>query len=593
MKRFITIFLGVALAASLIIACATPGAQRQTGVFRGSAVGYVGTMIVEVEVNRGNIRRIDVVQHNETPILSDVAFQRVISAVVNEGNLNVDNVTGATFTTMALRTAITEALTSAGIDTGAMMRPRQRPVGGQTIYKQADVIVIGGGGAGLAAAVSAAQNGSSVIVLEKLAFLGGCTLISGSGFNAVNPRIQMAENPPIYDSIDLHFQQTWDAGDRRADPAIVRVMVENALDAIYWLTDLGLEWDQRVKMIPGGLHRRANTPTLPLGIGFIEVYQRFIDRVGSNVEVLLETRATELITEGGRVVGVKATNADNNTVVVRANNGVVMATGGYSANVEMRMYFDRQWGGILDRRVLNTNLPGSMGDGIVMGQAIGANLVGMEYTQLVPFGHPGTGAPSGLIGGSVEDTLYINLEGRRFINENSRRDDLTLAAFDQTDTVLIVVMDSRTLPTGYEYNIFNETHNFMVEYGHAFRADTLEELAVLIGVPVNAFLQTIMDFNAAVDAGRCEFGRTDFRGRIETPPFLAGPRVPTVHHTMGGLQIDTYARVIHKNGNVIPGFYAAGEVAGGVHGTNRVGGNALTDITVFGRIAGESAALRR
>jgi fumarate reductase flavoprotein subunit len=346
-------------------------------------------------------------------------------------------------------------------------------------------------------------------------------------------------------------------------------------------------------MIPGGLFRRANTPIEPLGIAFIDAFQKYFERPGSRAEVLLETRATELITRDGRVVGVRATNADNNTVVVRANNGVVMATGGYSGNVEMRLHYDQQWSGRLTADVPNTNQPTMRGDGITMGLAVGANLVGMEYTQLVPFGAP-SGAPSGLLGLSMEDTIYINKEGRRFVNENERRDVLTFATWDQTDGTLFVVIDSRTVPTGEEKNIFNETHNFMVEYGAAVKANTLEELAVLMRVPPAAFVQTVAEFNAAVDGrSQCPFGRTTFLGRIEKPPFYGGPRKPTVHHTMGGLQIDVNARVLNNNGAPIPGFYAAGEVAGGVHGSNRVGGNAVTDIMVFGRIAGTSIAERR
>jgi len=184
MKRFITVLLGVALAASLIIACATPG-RAPTGVFTGSAPGHGGTMLVEVELSRGTIRRIDVVQHNETRFFYEVPFQRIIGSILNDGNLNVDNVAGATLSSMALRASITDALVSAGADISAMTRTVQRPVGGQTIRKEADVVVVGGGGAGMTAAIRASQLGASVIVLEKLAFIGGNTLISGSGFNAV------------------------------------------------------------------------------------------------------------------------------------------------------------------------------------------------------------------------------------------------------------------------------------------------------------------------------------------------------------------------------------------------------------------------
>jgi len=592
MKRFIVGLLAVVSASLLIVACATAG-RAQTGVFRGSAPGHGGTMVVEVELIRGSIQSINVVQHNETRFFYEVPFQRIIGAAVNDGNLNVDNVAGATLTSMALRASIAEALAAGGVNIGAMIRPVQRPAGGQTIEKQADVIVIGGGGAGMSAAIRASQLGASVIVLEKLPFIGGNTLISGSGFNAVNPRLQLAETPPVIDSIDFHFQQTFEGGDSIADPALVRILVENALAGIYWTQELGMEWQEGIFTVPGALFRRSNSPVMPLGIGFVDMYRRFLDRPDSNIELLLETRATELITEGGRVVGVRATNADNNTVVARATNGVVMATGGFGANIEMRMYYDRLWH-VLDRSIPTTNLPSIMGDGIIMGQAVGANLVGMDYIQLLPFGHIRTGSLSGLVGRSMEDHIYVNMEGRRFVNEGARRDDMTAATLAQTNSTMFAIIDSRTVPTGDVHNFFGETHDSLVEYGHVFRANTLEELAVLMGVPPAVFVQTIRDFNASVDRGYDpEFGRTVFSARIEVPPFYAGPRMPTVHHTMGGLQIDTYTRVINTAGQIIPGFFAAGEVVGGIHGTNRLGGNALTDMTVFGKIAGENVVIRR
>jgi len=569
-----------------------PEVTEEAQVFTGTAIGHGGTVTVDVTVLGEDIVDVEVVSHSETMFFYDLPFARTITALVNDRNLNADIVAGATMSSMAIRAAIMDALTQADFDIVSLMLPRVEPVGGETIELVADVVVIGGGGAGLAAAVTASQEGSSVIVIEKMPMLGGNTIISGSGYNAVNPRLQEAEDPPVEDSLDLHFQQTYEGGDRVGTPELIRILVENALDGIYWLQDLGMEWQEGIFTVPGSLHRRSNSPVMPLGLGFIDTYQRYIDRPDSNIEVLFETRAYELIQEDGAVVGVRATNADNNTVIVRAESGVVMATGGFGANIEMRMYYDALWH-VLDEAVPTTNFVGALGDGITMGVAVGANLVGMDYIQLLPFGEPGTGSLSGLIGSSMEDHIYVNMEGLRFVDEGARRDDMTAATLAQTGSRMYVIIDSRTVPTGAEFNFFGESHDMLVEYGRIHRADTLEELAQMMGVPIEAFVQTIEDFNEAVDAGIDEFGRTVFRGRIEQAPFYAGARMPTVHHTMGGLQIDVYGRVIDVDGNIIPGLYAAGEVTGGIHGTNRLGGNALTDITVFGRIAGESAARGR
>ncbi|MCL2559142.1 MAG: flavocytochrome c [Turicibacter sp.] len=563
-----------------------------SGVFTGTGSGHGGDIVVEVTIEDGEVVAIEVVEHNETEFFYELPFENVIHSVVVDGNLNIDAVAGATLTSDGVLEAITEALEAAGMDIEAMMLDGQD--GGDEgilIELETDVIVVGGGGAGLASAVTAAQFGSDVIVLEKMPFLGGNTIISGSGYNAVNPRLQEAQDPPVEDSIEFHFQQTFEGGDELGDPELIQILVEEALAGIYWLQDLGMEWQDDIFMVPGALHRRSNMPVMPLGTGFIDAFQNFIEE-SSYVEVFLNTTVEELIVEDGHVVGVRATDADHNTVIVRATNGVILATGGFGANIEMRMYYDELWH-VLDDGIPTTNFPGATGDGIVMGEDIGANLVGMPYIQLLPFGDPETGSLSGLIGSSMEDHIYVNLEGRRFIDEGARRDEMSAATLAQTDSRMYVVIDSRTVPTGAEYNFFGETHDALVAAGRIHRADTLEELAEMIGVDPEVFVQTIEDFNAAVDAGIDEFGRTVFHGRIEQAPFYAGARMPTVHHTMGGLQIDAYTRVIGVDGEVIPGLYAAGEVAGGIHGTNRLGGNALTEIIVFGRIAGESAALQR
>lgn len=591
-KGFKATVLAMSLMVLLTAVNVTAQSVPEVEVFTGQAVGHGGTVTVEVMVYNDSILDIVVVSHNETRFFYELPFQRAITSVLDDGNLNTNIVSGATLSSFAIRAAIMQALNEAGIDTTEMMMPRTEPEGGEVIELVADVVVIGGGGAGMTAAIEASLMGSSVIVLEKLPFIGGNTLISGSGYNAVNPRLQEAEDPPVEDSLDFHFQQTFEGGDSIADPELVRVLVENALGGIYWTKELGMEWREGIFTVPGALHRRSNSPVLPLGIGFVDMYHRFLESPYSNIELLLETRAYELITEDGRVVGVRATNADNNTVIAMAASGVVMATGGFGSNIEMRMYHDELWH-VLDRDIPTTNLPSLLGDGIVMGEAVGANLVGMDYIQLLPFGHVRTGSLSGLVGNSMEDHIYVNMEGERFVNEGARRDDMTAATLAQTNSMMFAVIDSRSVPTGDVLNFFGESHDMLVEYGHVYRAYTLEELAVLMGVPADALVQTVDEFNEAVDAGEDAFGRTSFAGRIEQPPFYAGPRMPTVHHTMGGLQIDVYARVIDTYGNAIPGFYAAGEVTGGIHGTNRLGGNALTDMTVFGRIAGESAAIGR
>ncbi len=241
------------------------------------------------------------------------------------------------------------------------------------------------------------------------------------------------------------------------------------------------------------------------------------------------------------------------------------------------------------------------GDGIRMAEEIGANLIQMENIQLLPLGDPETGSLSGNIGHGATSFIFVNKEGERFTDEGGRRDDMTLALFEQTDNFMYMIMDSDTYPEGTELNNFGEHINDLVDAGRAYKADSLEELAGMIGVPEETFLASIEEYNRHCPGGDLEgepdeFGRTLFtdaekkNNGINTAPFYAAGRVPTVHHTMGGVEINENTEVLDTQGNVIPGLYAAGEVTGGIHGTNRLGGNALTETIVFGRIAGRNAA---
>ncbi|MGE5483358.1 MAG: flavocytochrome c [Bacteroidota bacterium] len=448
----------------------------------------------------------------------------------------------------------------------------------------ADVIVVGGGGAGLAAAVEAAGHGASVILLEKMPMLGGNTIRSGAQYNAVDPERQGPAG--VKDSIEWHFYQTLKGGDYQGDPALVATLVENALDGIHWLESLGMRFRPDVFTVTGGLWARGHSSVDPLGTGYIRILKAEADKRG--VKILLNTRATHLLTAGRRVIGVQATTKDGKTVEFRANKGVVLATGGFGANVEMRMKYNPK----LTAAIGTTNHPGATGDGYLMAQEIGANLVGMKWIQLLPLGTPGTGALDNWVEGGADEQIFVNKLGKRFVKEDGRRDELTAALFNQPDSLMYVINDSQSITVRHGISSFGQKADDVVAKGYAFKADTIEELARKINVPVDALVKTVKDYNSYVDAKKDpEFGKTLMRVRLDRPPFYASPRVPTVHHTMGGIQINTNAQAVGVDGAVIPGLYAAGEVTGGIHGTNRLGGNAIADIIVFGRIAGRNAAM--
>jgi len=639
MKKFRKI-LSLALAGLMIAGLAACGTKAPTtptvtatfkaGTYEGEADGFHGKIKVKVTVTETAITDIKV-EHTETEGLGDKAVEEIVEMVKTNTSLKVDAVTGATYSSKGIIEAITAALKAAGADVEKLKA--KEIASGETkgdVVKTADVIIIGGGGAGLAAAVSAHQNGAKVIVVEKMSRLGGNTMISGSAYNAADPKRQSAitmtapekqtvENiiagtyedalvktwqetlkkewteylasgkTTLFDSPSLHKLQTYLGGDKKGTPELIDVFADNAYPAVEWLESLGMEFKDYVFTVLGGLWNRAHKPVKPLGTGFMETYENYLEKNKADIEVILDTTAKEFIVKDGAVVGVVA-EGKNGKVTLNATKGVVLATGGFGANVEMRNKYNTElWPDLTD--VKTTNHTGATGDGIVMAEAVNAKLVGMEYIQLLPMGDPVTGSLSGNIEQGVQNRIFVNKEGERFVDEGARRDTMTKALMEQTDSYMWVIVDKNSYPTGDTKNNFNESIDDLVKAGRAFKADTLEDLAKQIGVDPVAFVKSVETFNKAVDGtAKDEFGRTLFDKKIDTAPFYAGARVPTVHHTMGGVSINANAQVIDANGNVIKGLYAAGEVTGGLHGTNRLGGNALADINVFGKIAGKNAA---
>lgn len=558
----------------------------KAGTYEASAKAHNGDLKVKVEVDDTSIKSVTVIEHGETPNISDVALEKIPNAIVNTQSIAVDIVSGATYTSNAIIEATKTALKEAGGDLELLSIKKEQAEKVENIEKTADVIVVGAGGAGLAAAVSASQNGASVIVIEKMPSVGGNTIISGSGYNAVDPKRQ--EPLGIKDSIELHYTQTYEGGDKLGNPDLIRTLVENAYPALEWLESLGMEYTDNLITVLGGLFPRGHKPVKPLGTGYIDTYMNYINN--NNVEVMVETKAEELIVENGIVTGIIASGVNGNKVTLNANNGVILATGGFGANVEMRQEYNKKWP-TLDESIKTTNAPGATGDGLVIAEAVNANLVGMNEIQLLPMGDPNTGSLSGKVGVGVASNIFVNKEGNRFVAEDERRDVMTMALYEQTDKWLWEIVDADTYPTAETKNNFNQTITELVEQGIVIKADSLEELSEKINVPYENLKASLDKYNEAVDnQGGDEFGRKILEQKIDTAPFYAGPRTITVHHTMGGLEINTSAEVINKDGEVIEGLFAAGEVTGGIHGSNRLGGNALADITVFGKIAGENAA---
>lgn len=631
--------LCVALVLSLMvpvhIAAAAPAFTP--GTFVGEGIGYDGPLTVEVTFSASAILEITLADHTETPGFYGWVEQYLIPEIIEHQTVNVDIISGVTMTSFGVLLAVRDAITQAGADPRDLMTPVER-VPDEDIDLTADVIIVGGGGAGLTAAVTALEEGASVVLIEMQGFLGGNTLVAGGIYNAANPAkqelfqaerstaldsliIEAIEEDPIsdehaeliaivraefeeylasdrtmFDSASWHALQTWRGGDMLADLSLVRIMTGRSYETLAWLVGNGLELHTFVTHGAGSMYPRTHNAILPNGYGYIRAVVSGLEN-NPNYTQLLNTTGVSLIMDGDTVVGVNAIGRDGNTVTLMANNGVIMATGGFAGNVEMRQYHSEGYFfDYLGPTLLTSNLPGVTGHGIYMARDAGAVLVNMEQVQLLHINSPVSGGTYDIMS-SAMSAVFVNREGERFSREDGRRDVLSSDVLAQTDGMFYAIWSADFAPEpDLDVSLGGRTLAWMLENerSNIVTADTIEELAELIGVPADTLVATIDQYNLYMDAGVPDsFGRASFPARLETAPFYAYPRAPSAHHTMGGVVIDQYTRVLREDGSAIAGLYAAGEITGVLHGTNRLGANALVDIFVFGRIAGESAANSR
>lgn len=618
-------------------------ASFKEGTYTAEAKSNGGLVKVEVTFSKTEIKDIKIVSQTDTAGLGDVAIEKIKKQILSGQTLGVDIVTGASNSSNAILTAVADCVKQAGGDVEALKAKISKTTAGKAIEKTADVVIIGGGGAGLSAAASAAENGSSVIIIEKSIALGGNTLRSGGGYNTYDPERQklvkmndsllnelkgyLDDNPDdygdfapslkvlqtqikdylksgdtkvLFDSPELHAINMYIGGKRTdlkgneisSNYELATTLTNNALPTLKWLEGNGVKFSDQVSTILGALWPRSHGGLGHLGSYLLEPLNKKAVSLGT--ETMFETKANELITENGKVVGVKATKSDGTSVTVMANNGVIITTGGFAANPEMRQKYNTYWPQ-MPLTMKTTNTPDATGDGIVMGEKVGAQLIGMGFIQLMPSSQPETGSLSGGVWGSAETQVFVNKEGKRFVNEYSERDVLAKAALAQKDQLFYIICDKDTASIGPDgKNGWGDKVEDLIASKSIYKADTLKDLAKQIGIDENVLTKEIEKYNTYINNRKDpEFGKTNFGPKIEKGPFYATPRSPSVHHTMGGLAIDASTRVLDSNKKVIPGLYAAGEVTGGIHAGNRLGGNAITDIMTFGKIAGESASQKK
>ncbi len=698
------------------------------GTYTGKASGYNGEVELAVTFSDTAVTAVELVSSKETQYVGDVAFEPMFADIVEANGSGVDTVSGATFTSAAIRNAVNDAAEQAGctnmdaFKSNKVVHEAQAPI--EETY---DVVIVGAGGAGIAAAAQAAQDGNTVLVIEKNAQVGGNTLVSGGQYQSVMPYLvwdpadpdattgvgydgntynkvvesaatlnelktilNWSEEPfdeayykdhefvagdieelskhgvhaeylptlqalkaeiqqyldwaepkveagagelTLFSTVNLHIFQTYYGGLRPSadmsswiygDFDLVNQFIQGGQELKQWLEAQGSTFveDTQPTLI-GALWYRENEfigATID-GVNYpgrwgtyfqapMNTLLNTAETAASN-KIMLRTTAEELIVEDGKVTGVKGTMYDGTPVTAHANKGVIMATGGYAANLQMVVDTNVYWSNeYVSTSTKTTNRSSLQGDGITMAQAAGADVTGMGFTQMMPISWIDNG---NLAFGGGNYAVYINpTTGKRFVDETSERDVLSLAEFrngiehNGTKGVFIEIANAEAkIPGPYLYG------NEDVEWRQYVRTvDQLTDLFASLGLDTDAATvrETIENYDKAIMAGEqpedvkktnpnrlIGNAEKDENGNYLPDTYtLDGVELrvrfmaPSTHHTMGGIKVDTERHALDVNGNIVPGLYAAGEVTGGIHGGNRLGGNAIVEIYVSGRTAAQA-----
>ena len=620
MKKLTALLASATMALSLV-GCSTGK------TYTGEAFGHdkENPVKVTLTIKDKTITKVEVDASHETNGIGSKAAETMPGAIVAANSLDVDGVSGATQTSKAIIEAATAALKQAGLEPSDLTSKKTTATKAKDIEETVDVVVVGAGGAGMTAAITATDAGKKVIVVESQPIAGGNSVRSTGGMNAAKTPYQdknefkeaagvektlataaekFADNATItalaatvkeqwdayqanpqgyFDSVELMELDTLIGGKGKNNPELVKTLAENSAAAIEWLASIGAEV-KNVGAFGGAsvkrIHRPVNADGKVTAVGayIVPILEKNLqDR---NVQFLFDTTANEIIMKDGKAVGIKATGKDGHKVTINAKS-VVIATGGFGANAEMVEKYKPELKGFA-----TTNAEGAQGQGIEMATAVGAATVDMDQIQIHPTVHIEEDGNAHLIteGLRGDGAILVNAEGKRFYDEVSTRDKVSAAIIAQPEKSAWLVVDQSMVDksaviAGY------------IKSGYTVTGATYEELAKAMGVDEATFVSTMNTWNQAVEAkSDAEFNRTSFANPLTAAPYYAIKITPAVHHTMGGIVINPKAEVLNEKGEAISGLFAAGEVTGGVHGANRLGGNAVADFTVFGRIAGQSAA---
>ena len=557
------------------------------GTYTASANGRNGEVKVTATFKDGKLASV-YANSEESRNIGNSAIEILTSRALRSQSLNLDTVTGATLTSFAFTSALEDCYAQAGADTKALEKGEPGREEAPAIDEDCDVVVVGTGGAALAAAVTAAEQGASVVMLDKMDIYGGNTNAGEGTLNAPDPARQ--DPMGIEDSPDKFYEDTYEGGDEKADPELVRILADNATDAVYWMQGHGLVYNDEVFTAIGGKWQRGHSVKVQRngeqgGSYYVSCLMDCARRLG--VKVYTDAKV-EALSQGadGKVNGVTGTRPSSGASVKVTARSVVMATGGYAQNAQLAKQYDTR----VTDSMPSSNVCSSTGDGLPIVEAVGAGLKNMELVQIHPLGDPQNGGVATFVGNwlGVEDYVFVNDDAKRFTAEDGRRDEIANAILEQPNDEMWLIVDSTDIDADRQSQI-----DELVSTGHSFRADSVEDLGDQIGVDPATLADTIDEYNACIDGGKdtmVDPGKQLLGDKVSDGPFFASKRIPTIHYTMGGMAINTDAQVTTEDGQAIANLFGCGECTGGIQGGNRLGGNSFTDLIVFGRIAGASAA---
>ena len=556
---------------------ANPSVEFVPGKYIGEANGRNGPMKVEVTVNQNKIINIQVLSHRESAGLSDAPLTQLPKEIIDRQTLKVDNIAGATFSSQGLIKATQNALSKATKDLSPLLLTTL-PAKAKKAMKdeKADIVVIGSGIAGLTAAIAAKEKGSNVLVIEKQGMLGaGDSMNISTGITAGGSKFIQEhgiKGKSTQDYVDHLMKQAKDKG-IPINKANVETYARRGGEIIDWLEQLGVPFGRFQEDKYFHITKDGSAP----GPHIMKALKAEVEKQG--IPYRLNSKVTEILSDHGKAIGVEVSTPEGKYKVL--SKAVIVATGGFSASPELLKRYAPDWIGRP-----TTGASSLTGDGIRMAQAIGADTASMEQIKVNYLCHPLTKKDGVSLTAITPYTVLINHDGKRFVDENHPSINCkSKAMMKQPKHEAYAVVDQKAMDN------LKLMRNY-AEAGYFVKADTIPELAKKLDVNQKAFIETmdayIKDCKEGLKNDKA-FGRK-IQYPMLNPPYYAALVTPSMQSTYGGIKTNTKAEALDTKGHVIPGLYAAGEVTGGIHGTNRLGGNAVADLMVFGRIAGKNAA---